>query len=83
MTLNEFKGLNEEQQAHKVWDGVFLDLRTNANQSILLFDLGGFYVEVYYEHNQNQIVRLTPFRSTNPLMPYLNLMNIKELESLL
>ena len=82
MTLNEFNALNGEEQAKKAWEGVFLDLRTSGNQSILLFDSGGFYVELYYEHRLNQIVRLRPFRSTKPLSPYLDLMNIEELDML-
>ena len=83
MILNEFNALSEYQQANKVWDGVFLDLRTNASHSILLFDLGGFYVEVYYEHNSNQIVRVKSFKSTKLLTPYLDQMNIKVLDILL
>jgi len=83
MTLNEFIILNEEQQAKTAWEGVFLDLRTNGNQSILLFDLGIFYVELYYEHARNEIVKVMPFNSTEALGPYLDLIKIDEIESLL
>ena len=82
MSLNEFITLNEDQQAKTAWEGVFLDLRTSGNHSILLFGLGNFYAELYYEHARNEIVKVISFNSTDALGPYLDLIKIDEIYSL-
>lgn len=82
MTLYDFKTLNEQQQANAAWDGVFLDLRTEKNYNVLLYDLGGFYVEVYYSSVLNKIIKLRPFQSVQPLQPYLDGFNTEELDNI-
>ena len=83
MSLNEFIILNEEQQAETAWTGIFLDLRTDGIHSILLFDLGSFYAELYYEHTRSEIEKVMSFNSTDALGPYLDLIKIDEIENLL
>jgi hypothetical protein len=83
MTLYQFRSLSEEQQANSVWDGVFLDLRTHNDCNVLLYDLGGFYVEVYYLPILNKIIKLRPFKSVKPLEPYLDQLNTEELDNLI
>jgi len=71
MTLDEFRSLNEVEQANAVWEGVFIEVRKDNDGSVALYDLGGFYVEVYYSNSDNKITSLRPFKSTELLQPYL------------
>ena len=72
MTLYEYNGLDVEQRAEILWDkGVYLATRQEKEFRILLYQIDGFYVEVWYNTNKNAISRLKSFRSTNPLDPYL------------
>ena len=79
MTLYQFKMLTEEQQADVVWGGMFLDIRNEKEHNILLYAVDEFYVEVYYSPLLNKIERLQPFRSINPLEPYLDSFNVNDL----
>jgi hypothetical protein len=82
MTLYQFQSLDIQEQANAVWDGTYLEHRTNNGFRIVLYDLGGFYVEVYYAPDENKIIKLRPFKSTSPLQPYLDRMNSDELKKL-
>jgi hypothetical protein len=79
MTLYEFRSLNKDQQAVAAWQGTFLDSRFDGVHDILLYDLGGFYVEVLYSPEQNKIKEFRPFKSTTPLNPYLDRMQSDDL----
>jgi hypothetical protein len=83
MTLYEFRLLDMNEQTNLVWDGVFLDVRIKLPLSILLYDLGGFYVEVHYNSMKNGIVRLRSFKSTSCLQPYLDQLTTEELNDLI
>jgi len=72
MTLYQFRSLNENDQANAVWDGVFIEVRPDKNGSVALYDLGGFYVEVFYNNKDNKITSLKAFKSTDLLLPYLD-----------
>lgn len=56
--------------------------RLDGDTYILLYELGGFYVEVYYSMRDNKIARLKPFKITSDLAPYLDQINIGELDCL-
>ena len=72
MTLYEFNGLDEMEQAEAVWDGVFVADREDEEHRILLYQVDSFYVEVYF-HKVFQVIRkYKSFSSTEQLQPYLN-----------
>jgi hypothetical protein len=83
MTLYEFIALTDGEQANAVWNGTFLDIRTDRNCKVLLYDLGNFYVEVTYSPSIKEITRLRPFKTTALLQPYLDQMESKELDELI
>jgi hypothetical protein len=83
MTYSQFITLNYKAQATRVWDGVFLGDRRVRDNYILLYELGGFYVEVYYSMTLHQIVRIRPFKVTTLLGPYLDQMTFESLNKLL
>lgn len=67
------------EQAEAVWSGTHIGTRPDANFDILLYQVDGFYVEVYYEREHNTITRLRSFSSVNQLEPYLGQIDIKGL----
>jgi hypothetical protein len=77
MTLNEFNLLeNNSKKAEVVWEhGVYIASRISPlvpDVKILLYQLPRFYVEMYYNNNENKILRLLSFCSVDNLEPYLS-----------
>ena len=50
-------------------------------QTIVLFQLHGFYVEVYYKQYRKIIDRIVTTDSTNILQPYLDQIHIRDLSN--
>ena len=77
MTLFEFKQLTGDEQRQVTWHkGVHLSTRFHAMHAILLWQIDGFYVEIFYNRLDNSIDKLRSFRSTIQLGPYLNEIDI-------
>jgi hypothetical protein len=70
MTLYQFNMLDEMEQAEAVWNGTHIAERKDAEFDILLYQIDGFYVEVFYDREYNVIRRLRSFLSTEQLTPY-------------
>jgi len=79
MTLYEFNLLDEMEQAEAVWSGTHIGERHNDQYSILLYQIDGFYVEVYYHRDYNTISKLRSFSSTDQLAAYLGQIDISKL----
>lgn len=79
MTLYQFRALDINEQASAVWGGTFLDSRVEAIYDVHLYNVGDFYVEVYYSNKLNEIVKIRPFRYTSLIQPYLDRININQL----
>jgi hypothetical protein len=78
MTLHHFNQLNEDQKSNAIWiHGSLIDVIRNDDVTILLYQLIGFYVEVYYNYDKNQIERFRSFNSTDQLEPYLNKISLE------
>lgn len=82
MKFYNFIALDNETKTNAVWNGALLGDRLEGDTYILLYELGGFYVEVYYSMSSNKIARLKPFKVTSDLAPYLDLIGIAELDGL-
>lgn len=80
MNLYSFKLLDENQQAEALWDkGVHLGERFDGEHNTLIYQIEGFYVEVFYHPIHNSIKRLRSFRSTGQLRPYLEQIYIEKI----
>ena len=79
MTLPEFKLMDYEKQVdllHK--EGVYVGKRKIFSQTVMLFQLHTFYVEVYYRVYRKVIDHLNCTSSTETLEPYLEQINVEE-----
>jgi hypothetical protein len=72
MTRYKFNTLPYKRQLVTVFDeGTFLTRRWEEEDGINLYHLlGGFLVELYYDIDVNELVRLRHFRSAGPLKNY-------------
>lgn len=82
MTLYQFRALDINEQANAVWEGTFLDSRVEAIYNVHLYNVGDFYVEVYYSNKLNEIVKIRAFRSTSFIEVYLNTITLDSLNGL-
>ena len=56
-----------------------IDKRTDEQYRVLLYQIEGFYVEVYYDIAYNKIRKIKSFTSTGLLKPYLQKIDISTL----
>jgi len=73
MTLFEFIGLDINQQAEYVWQGKHVDTRHEGDFEILLYNVGDFYAEVFYDNNIREITHIKGFKAISNLAPYIKL----------
>jgi hypothetical protein len=81
LSLTEFCNLAEELQfelLHK--HAVYVGKRKVEKQTVVLFQLHAFYVEVYYKQYRKTIDRLVTSDSPDILQPYLNQIHLKDLK---
>lgn len=64
--------MSQAEQAEAVWKGTFLGDRRIDGLWVQCYSLESFYVEVYYDEQANQILKLESFTQVNQLAPYLN-----------
>jgi hypothetical protein len=79
--LREFLQLTEKEQFDLIrQDGVHVGKRKIGHQTILLFQLHGFYVEVYYKEYRKVVDRIHTSDSTDILQPYLDQVHVRDLK---
>ncbi|GAA4745939.1 hypothetical protein [Flavisolibacter ginsenosidimutans] len=72
MTVEEFTLLPYAERLSALTEqAVCVAGRDLPKFKVLLYQLGSFYVEVFYHVNYNYITELMPFDSTDLLSPYL------------
>jgi hypothetical protein len=80
MTLYQFNALSESEQAATLWEiGIYLTEREDHIFKYALYQMGIFYVEVWYHKELNAIQRLRSFSSTIQLEPYLKRIDVGEI----
>jgi hypothetical protein len=80
LSLTEFIDLPQELQfevLHK--HGVYVGKRKADKQTIVLFQLHGFYVEVYYRQYRKIIDHVITSDNADILQPYLDQINVRGL----
>ena len=79
MTLYEFKLLSDREQLDLLQDqGTYIGKRKERALTLLLFQLEGFYIEIWYQKHRFHILRVRCFSSTLLLEPYLDQIDIEQ-----
>lgn len=79
--LGDFLQLTELEQFDILRkDGVHVGKRKVANQTVILFQLYGFYVEVFYKQYRKLVDRIVTTDSTDILQPYLDQVHVRDLK---
>jgi hypothetical protein len=71
MTLYQFRTLSEVKQQQVMWNGIHIADRIQGTYRIVLYQMDSFYIEVFYNHENNNIDRYRAFYSIEQLRPYL------------
>ena len=80
MTLLHFNALDQEKQRWWVLhNGVYLCNRKTRDFTVFLFQLDGFYIELYFYNVDNGVFLIKSFDHTNELDPYLDGINLTPL----
>ena len=76
MTLSDFSALDYKGMLYAAKEAVYLAGRSDEDHTIMLYQLNGFYIEVYFHKQNNFISSLHPFADTELLEPYLESIEI-------
>jgi len=79
MDIYQFIELPAEEQVNTIWQGTFVGNRNYKGFNVVLYSVGNFFVEVFYDQTENAISQIRPFRSRTRLMPYVNSIDLNEL----
>ncbi len=81
MTLLEFQQILKDDQAHFIWqNGIFLLTRRYQKHSIMLYDMGLFFAEIWYHLEADKIVIIRSFKNIAFLNPYLDIVEYPDLD---
>lgn len=81
LSLEAFEELTPEEKMdvlHK--DGVHVGKRTIDKQTAILHQLNDFYVEVLYKSYRREIEKISSSRDLEFAQPYLNQVNVRDLD---
>jgi len=70
MTIYSFGLLNEQEQAKEVWQGEYITAREEEANTVMLYKVHQFYVEVYYNRENSELLKFNPFSSATRLVLY-------------
>ncbi|MGN6165323.1 MAG: hypothetical protein ACTHOF_12355 [Flavisolibacter sp.] len=80
MLFKEFKYQDKQSKKQMLFNhGVYLAQRPHTGFTILLFQIDSFYVEVYFDTEEEQIGYIRTFTSVDDLEPYLQQVDISGL----
>ena len=79
MTEDQFNKLSEDGQSDIIAKkGVLISVRRTDEHRVLLYQIGGFYAEVFY-HPISNAINIKSFSSTEGLQPYLKQISLEGL----
>jgi hypothetical protein len=80
MRLHDFIRLTQKEQVTLLYEqGVYIGKRKQGNLVVVLYQLEGFYAEVFYRTYRRVIDRISCFSGTARLDPYLTGMDVEHL----
>ncbi|RDV13338.1 hypothetical protein DXT99_20175 [Pontibacter diazotrophicus] len=79
MDVYQFNCYPRDTRADLVWEhGRFLAIRTEMGCSVVLYHMSGFFVEVWYSPEDNQIALVHGFERRELLEPYLEVIDLEK-----
>jgi hypothetical protein len=80
MTSYDFRLLPVRQQVKALYhNGVFIGKQLANNETVVLYQLEGFYVEIRYRKYRYYIHSISVFTNINKVNPYLKAISLVEL----
>ena len=80
ITLYEFNSLNDNEKYEAIMEyATYVADRFVVQYKILLYQFDNFYVELFYNSQDNAIVRFRSFITPELLSPYIDKINLEEL----
>jgi hypothetical protein len=80
MNHYQFNSIPSDQRAEYVWkQGTFLTFRYYLGCTVALYYIPGFFAEVWYSPEDNQIALVHGFDDKGLLEPYLEMIELKHL----
>lgn len=77
VTEDQFTELSEDCQSNVIYEqGVLISVRTTDEHKVLLYQIEGFYVEVFY-HPTDHFIKIKSFSGTEELQPYLRQISLE------
>ena len=77
MDVYQFRELDEDDQAQTAWQyGEHIATRMTLLHTVSLWQIEGFYVEIFFNQADQKIEKLRSFRTTILLTPYLKQIDI-------
>lgn len=84
MTFQQFQALPKDVQRNVVKHcGVFLFGRTGVGVNVMLYQVEGFYTELYFDEKMSEAIHIRSFEDTSYLEPYLRRIDVSEVQLLL
>lgn len=80
MTYQQFDRLSAKEQTDLVWNhAVHLAERQEGRFTVILYQMDGFYIELFYARHDNRRPVVRSFIDTDFLEPYLVHIDVNEL----
>lgn len=80
ITLFDYQILSREEQLQLLYEqGVYIGKRREDGQTRVLYQLEGFYVEIWYRAYRKWVDKIHCFRSTSLLDPYLEFIDLEHI----
>jgi hypothetical protein len=76
ITLYDFRGMDDNQQAEATFNGEFMGDRQEEGHHVQLYRVDEFYVEVFYDPAANKITRMRAFANPELLVPYIDISDL-------
>lgn len=67
----KFNALNEHEKTEAILTGTFLADRLTNEHYVKLYNIGNFYVEVFFDDHSHLITHFRSFEKTTFILPYL------------
>ena len=80
MTLSQFNLLDENQQTNVIWSGTRVATRREEEHEIVLFQIDGLFVEVFFNRTIEVVRKIEAIENINQLLIYLKPYEVRTTE---